>query len=546
MKLRKWAALAMAVVLCAGLLAACGGTPEPASTPAGSEPASVPVTTGDDGREMVGNMYVEGFPIVKEPVTYKILVCNDGDPNTMPFYEKYAELTNVNIEWEFYDYDTTVEKKNLMYTTGEYFDGVGTWCLGDADILTYADDVWVALDGMIEQYAPNIKYAFDNFPNAWGTMTTPNGHVYGLPIMAKQPDCGWIMHINQKWLDNLDLEMPETLEDFENVLRAFKEQDANGNGDAGDEIPFSFYDTGANNIYGNMFGAWGVLAGQSNQLMLRDGEVLFAPAEEGYKEGVKWLNKLYAEGLIDPEAFTQDSINYQTRGQSGDDSVYGVFIDFTGVNVVGEQRYVDEYISLAPLAGPDGTRMWGQGDPSIFRNMFAISTAAENPEILLRWLDGLFDPEMSYQVTNGELGEWTEKGDDGVYRYKPFPEGMTESEVRNKYCVSAMPYCIMPDFPMEQNSNQVIKTEADKRVSPYITDEPFPSVWRTPEQNERLSVISADLLKLAADKRVAWITGQANIDAEWDNYLADLGKIGLEDYASIYQEAVDAYFANIS
>lgn len=64
-----------------------------------------------EDRAMEGNMYVEGYPIVEEPVSFRFLVCNDADPNTMQFWLDYAAKTNVDIQWDFFDYSTTVEKK---------------------------------------------------------------------------------------------------------------------------------------------------------------------------------------------------------------------------------------------------------------------------------------------------------------------------------------------------------------------------------------------------------------------------------------------------
>lgn len=434
-----------------------------------------------------------------------------------------------------------------MYTTGDYYDGVGTWCLSDNDFLNYGGDVWIPVDELVAKYAPNYTYALDNFPDLRATMTAPDGHIYGFPIAAKQPDCAWIMHINHTWLDNLGLEEPTTLEEFEAVLRAFKEGDANGNGDPNDEIPLSFFDDGVQFIYGSLFGSWGVLDDRNTHLMIKDGEVVFTPTTDGYKEGIKWLQRMYAEGLIDQEAFTQDSTMYSAKGRGGDDAIYGVLIEFTGVNGVGIERYQEEYRSLPPMEGPNGDRLWGQGDASIFRNMFGISSQCENPEVLVRWLDGLFETEMSLYISNGPP-EFYDKGDDGIFRLKELPEGMTSGDVRNNYTVTAMPYCITEETQntlMELSETDIIKKEADARVSPYLTQEPFPTVWRTPEQNERLTEISADIVKLANNKRVAWITGQADIDQEWEQYVTDLQNIHLEEYVQIYQDAVDTYNANI-
>ena len=519
-------------------LTGCGGKAKE-----DNETVDLTETVDEDGRKMVGNMYVEGYPIVKEKETIRILVCADADPSKMKIWNDYAEKTNVEIEWDYYDYNTAVEKKNLMYSSGEYPDVVGGWLLEDDDILTYGSDVYIPVEDLIEEYAPNITNALDNFPNARETMTTPDGHIYGFGIMAPQPECDWLTFINKKWLENVNMEVPQTLDEFEAVLKAFKEQDANGNGDPDDEIPFSFYNDPY--IYGSLFGAFGRLDNEEH-LVMEDGKVVFTADKEEYKEGIKWLNHLYEEGLIDQEAFTQDNIQYGTKGKSGEDSVYGVFVDFNGVNVVNQQRYEDEYEVLPPLEGENGERLWSEGDKWIFRNQMAITSAAKNPAMIVRWIDGLYEQEMSYQVCYGPLGTVTEKKPDGTYGYIKLEEGTNVDDLRNSETVSSLPYCIMPEFneKIEKSEGTLIKEEADSAVVPYITDEPFPSVWITADDSKKLSIIKGDLMKLVNEKRAQWITGQSDIDEEWDDYVKTLENMQVDEYVTIYQKAVEEYNSN--
>lgn len=540
-KLKKMGALVITAGLLAGMLAACGKKSLKEAAP--PEEMFETADSQEDGRKMVGNMYVTGYPIVKETETIRILLTADADPNEMKFWNDYAAKTNINIEWDYYDYDTALEKKNLMYSSREYPDMVGGWLLDDEDIVTYGSDVYMPVEDLIAEYAPNITRALDEFPKARATMTTPDGHIYGFGIMGPQTDCSWISFNNKEWLKNVNMEMPQTLDDFEAVLKAFKEQDANGNGDKNDEIPFSFYNDPY--IYGSMFGAFGRLDNEDH-LVLENGKVVFTADKEEYKNGIKWLNSLYKQGLLDQEAFTQDSTQYGTKGKSGDVSVYGAFIDYNGVNVVNQERYLAEYSVLPPLQGKDGNRLWGEGDKWIFRNQLAITSSAENPEIIVRWIDGLYEPEMSYQVCYGPLGTVTEKTADGKYQYLPFPEGKNESDIRNAETVSALPYCIMPEFNanITANPGTLIKQEADKEVIPFVTKEPYPTVWKTQEEGKELAMITGDIRKLVNEKRAQWITGQSDIDQDWDIYLENLQKMQLDKYVAINQTAVDRYMKN--
>lgn len=491
--------------------------------------------------DLAGNLYASGYPIVKEKESFSILMNNSGSPDDMLLFQTYETLTNMGVKWQMYDYDTCVEKKNLMYSSGDYPDAVATWCLSDSDILTYGGDVYIPVEELIAKYAPNITKALDTFPGARAALTAPDGHIYGFAIMGPQADCSWIMHINTAWLKNLKLEIPETIEDFEKVLIAFKEQDANQNGDQNDEIPLSF---NAQN-YLAMFGAFGRLD-NVNHLVVEDGKVVFTANKAEYKAAVEWFKKLYDQGLLDPEVFTQDSVQFATKGKDERGSLYGVFIDYMGENTVGTERYADEYRALAPLEGPTGKRIWSEGDTWIFRNMMAITSAAANPTSIVRWIDGLYEPEMSYQICYGMLGEWTEKRADGTYGYAAFPEGVTEQDVRNNYTVSAMPYCILPEFDkqIEKAAGSLLKAASDSFITPYVTSEPWPRIWLTAAQNDELAIIQNDLLKLVDDKLVQWITGQSDLNADWDAYCETLTKMGVEKYQSIYAQAVETYYTN--
>lgn len=538
----KKTAMAVTFGILAVMMTSCGksGGKENPQTEGTSQ-----VTTVDaDGREMIGNMYVSGFPIVKEPVTIRMLLSADADPSKMKLWNDYAKKTNINVKWDYYDYSTALEKKNLMYSSREYPDMVGGWLLDDADIVNYGSDVYIPVEDLIKTYAPNITKALDTFPNGRATMTTPDGHIYGFGIMGPQTDCSWISFINKEWLKNVNMDMPQTLDQFEAVLKAFKEQDANKNGDPNDEIPFSFYNNPY--IFGSLFGAFGRVDNE-NHLVMENGKVVFTADKEEYKNAIRWLNSLYTQGLIDQEAFTQDSIQYGTKGKSGDVSVYGAFVDYNGVNVVNQDRYEKEYEVLPPLKGADGQRLWGEGDKWIFRNQLAITSSAKNPEVIVRWIDGLYEPEMSYQICYGPLGSVTEKTADGRYQYMNFPSGKTETDIRNAETVSALPYCIMPDFneKIVGNPGTIIKRTADQEVIPYVTKEPYPAVWKTQEEGKAEAVIKGDIAKLVNEKRAQWITGQSDVDSDWDTYLESLKKMQLDTYVKLNQQAADRYMGNV-
>ena len=210
-----------------------------------------------------------------------------------PVFDEIEKIANVDIEWTLESTSDWDEKKNLILASGELPDIFFGCKLTNADITS---GVFMDLTPYLDA-APNVQRFFE-------TCTAPDGCIYGVPgKIALRPDTYDCMYINKTWLDKLGLEMPTTTDEYYEVLKAFVTQDPNGNGKA-DEIGYiapctgSCISTMAN--LSQFLPAFGVVVNYSTTYcMVKDGVVTFAPTMEGYKEAMKWLHKLYSEGLID-------------------------------------------------------------------------------------------------------------------------------------------------------------------------------------------------------------------------------------------------------
>lgn len=212
------------------------------------------------------------------------------------------------------------------------------------------------------------------------------------------------LFINKKWLDHLKLEVPTTTEEYYQVLKAFQEQDANGNGDPNDEIPL---DTGE--MWGEMtltwlFSAWGMMASK-NEVMttVRDGKLDFNPVNPKYQDALNYMHRLYAEGLINEEFLTQPQ-NVRHALNKVDPTVYGSFIEWDS-SMLTMPENTDEYEVILPLKGPDGDQLWTQGTRRLNLNpALVVFQNCENPEILLRWIDTFQEPEFVHSSHLGPEG----------------------------------------------------------------------------------------------------------------------------------------------
>ncbi|MDQ2624818.1 MAG: extracellular solute-binding protein, partial [Actinomycetota bacterium] len=191
------------------------------------------------------NFRPEGLPLVEETVTLRFSGQKAPlapDYETMDLVQQWKTDTNVDITWENLPDSSYQEKKNLILAGGELPDAFYNTGFTPGDIITYGTNgTLIPLEDLIEKYAPNLKAIFEKRPELKATITASDGHIYTLP-RAEELGIGAIpffLSINKAWLDKLGLPVPSTIEEFEATLRAFKEQDPNGNGKA-DEIPFSF------------------------------------------------------------------------------------------------------------------------------------------------------------------------------------------------------------------------------------------------------------------------------------------------------------------
>src|SRR5690606_27116471 len=132
---------------------------------------------------------------------------------------------------------------SLMFSSGDLPDIVETGWLGThvpgGPDNAIKDGRILRLNELIEEHAPNLTRVLDENPEWRKMITSDEGNIYTFPFL-RGGDLLLTVHglaLRQDWLDKLELDMPTTLDEWEEVLTAFKEQDPNGNGEA-DEIPF--------------------------------------------------------------------------------------------------------------------------------------------------------------------------------------------------------------------------------------------------------------------------------------------------------------------
>ncbi|MCU6792331.1 ABC transporter substrate-binding protein [Paenibacillus sp. WQ 127069] len=497
------------------------------------------------------------FPITKEKTTLKIMVKGSSIVEnfaTNEFTKWLEEKTNIHIDWEVAPEKTFAEKLNVSLASGDYPDVLLNMSVSPIQQSIYGKDgVFISLNPFIDKYGVEMKKMFGQVSYVKDLITMPDGNIYSVPQVNDCYHCslGQKMWIYQPWLDKLGLKMPETTDEFYQVLKAFKEKDPNGNGKA-DEIPLVGATNGPSSTL-DLFLTSAFIEKDFNLKYVKDGKVQVAYNQPEWKEALKYMSKLYAEGLISPQTFTQDRNQLKQMGLNPEIPITGViasqnqtvFVD------VDNPRFKD-YISVPPLKGPAGIRSTAYNPYAVSTGQFVITNRAKNPAAAFRMADLLLSEEATLRSTQGRPDqEWVRpaQGELGVNGkqavWKPIA---TFGKLQNIHWAQSGPSLRTNELRLSvaadpKNSLELILYNETKKYEPFEIDPSkiMPPVFFTNEQAEELANLEKTLTDYRTEFFAKTVTGSLDVEKEWNNYLATLDKMNIKRYLEIYQQAYTQY-----
>ena len=508
------------------------------------------------------------FPL-KETTTLTGMISypanTESDPNKRTIFKRLQEKTNVEIKWTAIQGDQWADKITLnMSDPNKLTDFVFTAGFSDSNLLKYADyGAIIPLEEYIDAYMPNLKSVFDKYPEYRTMCTDVNGHIWSLPWIEQLGSektaiqtIGNMSFINKKWLDFLNLEIPETVDEFEQVLIAFRDHASELQeefGIDGSIIPMSCIVNNGDQDPAILINGFGEGYGDADKdrhiAVTDDNKVICSATQEGYKKGIRWLHKLYEQKLIDPEAFTQEWSTYVSKGKSGR---YGVCFSWDVANIDNLKDWVP-----LPVLTADTTNLTPQNSSftsGFDRGRCVVTSVAENPALVCAWLDQMYDPLQSPQNNWGTYGEDDEfdifemgENEDGEPMLKHAPLGdASPVEVREAEAVGG-PLAILDEY---YGKYVTCPDDAQYRldwIKDYFTPDMhtkyvYPNVFMSREDTETLSNLQADIQKTINAKKSDWIMNGFD-DADWDKYLKSLDAYGLNEYLELFQKYLDAYNA---
>lgn len=522
----------------------------------------------NDGSEMqVVDLAELQFPLAEKTTLTGMISYppnTESDPNNRTIFKRLQEATNVEIEWTAIQNDQWGDKIALnMSNPNLLTDFVFTAGFSDNDLLRYADyGAIIPLEEYIDTYMPNLSSVFEKYPEYRKMCTDVNGHIWALPWIEQLgadktaiQTVGDMPFINKKWLDFLGLEVPETVDEFEEVLIAFRDHAPELKEEFGIEgsiIPMSCIINDGNQdpaILINGFGEGYGDVDQGRHIAVTDSlEVICTGTQQGFRDGIAWLHKLYEEGLIDPEAFTQEWSTYVAKGKSGR---YGVCFSWDVANIDN----LADWVPLPALTADTRniTPENGSFTSGYDRGRCVVTAVATQPALVCAWLDKMYEPMQSAQNNWGTYGEDDEfdifvmgTNDAGEPMLKHAPLGdASPVEVREAEAVGG-PLAILDEYygvyvTCPDDAQYRLDWIEDYYTEDMNTEYVYPNAFMSREDTDRLAVLTTDITQHINENKARWIMNGFT-DADWDAYISKLNDYGLDEYLSIFQKYLDSFY----
>lgn len=559
--------LALAMLL--SLLAGCGGETSQAESsaetaaseesaapaPETSEAPETPVeastvepgsTVEDSTAEEMSDRPEVTYPLVEETATltywqaWPPFLNEISEPQDAAMFQKLEEATGVKLEITAVSTETAADDFMLRCASGDLTDmvqnGATQYTGGGAKAIE--DDVLVDLLPLLEEYSVHYWEMMNSDQNIYKNIVNDEGQVPALIGMYTDyyyTDQGF--WIRQDILDEVGKEVPTTIAELDDVLAAFKDHGMT------DGLVVLF--EGNCDLLARAYGAVDRLV---------DGEVVPMALTDNYKDFMKKMNEYYEAGYINVDFVTYTTSNTKPPQDVILNDMGGIFNEDVAAIAGYYNMTTNPNFELAPL----GQIRLNEGDELNYgfigvkaadKYSLSISTQCSDPKLAIQYMDYLFSDEGFELANYGIEGEtFTKNGDE--YQFTDLilnnPQGFDWQLCQSLYINPGFP-CLTDLSIQEMTYNEAQKAAVPTWVGAYDSaDETVPNQnWLsyTTEESQKRADLQTDIETYQEEMRLKFITGQADIDASWDEYCATLESMGIHEMEAINQAAVERYLA---
>lgn len=557
---KKWLSRALAValagVMTAGMLAGCGkqdGSQTSVQSEASQTDGSIQSDDATQSETQTAEVPEEvTYPVDTDVslsfyIRYQTQLAKSAayvDYNSVPFYAGLSEKTGIDIDWQSYaDGADVAAAYNLMLQEEELPNIIfGGGCDDSAEL--YADGLIYDLTEYLPTYAPDF-WEYINLPENEANkraITNEEGQFFFIPFIRESnyniTYLGPV--IRQDWLDELSLEAPVTLEDWENVLKAFKENYG---------AYFSFRVLRFNNA--GIAGGTGAFAAFSLKYFVEDGQIKCANTQEEWKDFLETMHRWYEEGLLDPDFSTADDTAVRSKALNGEAGI-----------VYTAMSHLSNYIADAEKEGT-GAKWVGlsyprveEGAPTTYIQTESqtwqpyigarVTTSCSEEELIaaIKFLNYGFTEEGMLYWNLGEEGVSYEIAEDGSLQFTDLitsdERGITEALRDYTGMYSAGIGIQMEDMIKAKNNETAVEavyTWIDNTVASQYLCPPYS---RTEEEQRVYNDINTQLSTYVSEMALKFVTGDESLE-DFDKFVEQLDAYGLQELLEIEQAAYDRY-----
>lgn len=487
-----------------------------------------------------------GLPIVKEPITVSIFIASRApqamyDSNILSIKE-LTKRTNINFKIDTALNNQAQDRFKMLLASGNAPD---IMCSSYGNINNYGVlGAFLELDDLIAKNAPNIKKYLIDDKVAHAETADSNGKQYAVPMLsAVRTAMGYC--IRQDWLDKLKLKAPVTIDDWYNVLTAFKNNDLNGNGKT-DEVPL-LLDRAWENYFLNFADAWGIeMDPNKDYWFLKDNKIVYSPLLPEAKEFIATMAKWYGEKLIDQEFITrEDTNNYHLLNNLAGATCYWTVVP-AEINSRSEVKANDPNTNWQVIAPPvlkvgDKPMTYSQQNKTVGHS-WAINAKTKYPDEIMKLFDYVYSDEgsllfnfgvegVSYEMKDGSpvYSEVVKNNKDGIRQYL-----MTNG--------------LMPLIGMRQMKEYEFETAGNpdtiKQLMDYEVNDRFheavPVLNLSEYEKEKYDAKMAAIKTYTDEMIIKFIIGTEPL-TKWDEFVKKINEMGIQDATKFKQDSLVRY-----
>ena len=541
MKTKQILAAILAAMMASAALSGCGDGGESSTASSGGSSAASTGSTAEADDSFTGYPIETDETITMWNPQVATLHSSYTSYTESPFHMGLEEKTGVKVDWQFPSAGTDATQAFNLMLAGDALPDIIVFTLYN-DAQQYMDDGIIRdLSAEMPVYSPaywEILQANEHFDLS---AKTDAGQYWAYQSLRESPWGATYVGpvVRQDWLDEQGLSMPETIEDWDNVIRTFYEEYG---------AQFAFVSSRMNPGFASAFGAYTTFS--PSMYVDDEGKVQYAMAQEEWKNYMAQLHEWYADGLIDTDSVTLDDSGLRSKVLNGKVGASCTAISqLTNWVFDAEKEGTGAEWGGAPyVPAEDGSICFVQAEDTVSPYAAAVTTACpdEKLPLVLRWLDYGYTDEGYLYWNYGVEGE-TYTVIDGVPTFTELltddPEGI--SMALQKYVGTTGTGLAVQAENMVRQKNVPASVEAvdlwveDNETSEHL----YPTgVSLTTDESSELSAIENAINTYASEMALKFLTGEESLD-NFDSFVETMNEMGLPRVLEIRQAAYDRFLA---